>query len=117
MATSNACAATCGAWVEAARRSTASAVGAVGGDDLLDVIGLVAGPALAGEDLDLVPAGEARGLDQAADAAQVDAALAHQAAVVEQVAGLDPPVAEVEAEEQAERAAARDLRLELGIPP
>ncbi len=73
-------------------------------------------PVLAREDLDLAVAGEARRLHPGADARDLDHAVAHHAAVVEQVARRHQPVADVEGE-QPRAAGARDLRLELGIPP
>ncbi len=58
---------------------------------------------------------EAGGFDELADASVVDAALAHEAAVFEQVGGGGHPVADVESADAFARA--RDFRLQLRVPP
>src|SRR6266849_11004857 len=74
-------------------------------------------PILGREDLDLAESVIAGGLDPAADAAQIDDAVAHHAAIVEQVAGRHQPVADMEGEEAAGRAGAGDLALQIRVPP
>src|SRR3974390_2261664 len=58
---------------------------------------LVAGPIppILGENLDLLDAAEASGLDHAANGAKIDHAVAHHAAVGEEVLGRHQPVADV----------------------
>src|SRR5256885_1205488 len=56
-------------------------------------------PVLAREDLDFAVALEARGLDPAADARDVDDAVAHHPAIVEQVARGHQPVADMKGEQ------------------
>src|SRR5258708_23273883 len=78
---------------------------------------LVHGPEARGEDLDFVEALEAGGPDPAADLAERDAALAHEAAVVEEVDSRRAPVTDMIGQKGLEPAAAGDLRLERRIPP
>src|SRR5580704_19138555 len=98
------------------RESSADAAVALdaGGEDLL---GRALPPSLGREDLDLAEAGIAGGLDPAAQAAQIDDAVAHHAAVVEQVARRHQPVADMEGENAARPAGAGDLALERRVPP
>ena len=57
---------------------------------------LVFCPPFVGEDFDFAVAGEAGGIDPIADLADVDAAFAHEAAVVEEIGGGRFPIADVE---------------------
>src|SRR5216684_8492696 len=93
--------------VEGARRLAHAAVALDAGREHL--LGRAPPPILGREDLDLAEPGIAGGLDPAADAAQIDDAVAHHAAVVEQVARRHQPVADMEGEEAAGRAGAGDL--------
>ncbi len=70
-----------------------------------------------GEDFDLLRPVEAGLLDHAANAAQVDDAVAHHAAVEQQSRGRHQPVADVVREDAARRAGARDLSAQLRVPP
>src|SRR3989442_11713528 len=63
------------------------------------LVGVALPPVELGEDLDLVKARVARALDPGADARQVDHAVAHHAAVVEQVARRHQPVADMVGED------------------
>ena len=58
----------------------------------------------------------ARGLHPAANAPDVDHAVAHHAAIVEEIGGRREPVADVEAEQPARRNPGKRA-LELGVPP
>lgn len=78
---------------------------------------MVGGPAFGGEDFDFVVAGEARGFDAVADVFEGDAAFAHEAAVVEEVAGVGAPVADVEGEEGFLLGGELDFFFEVGVPP
>src|SRR6266851_10460721 len=98
-----------------ARRLAHAAVAVDAGGE--HVLGRALPPILGREDLDLAEPGIAGGLDPAADAAQIDDAVAHHAAVVEQVARRHQPVAEVEGEEAAGRAGAGDLAAQIRVPP
>ena len=86
------------------------------GDDGQDLVGVALPPVVAGEDLDLDQAVVAGRLDQAADVGDVDHAVAHHAAIEQQILGRHQPVADMEAE-NAGGARALDLALELGVPP
>lgn len=67
----------------------------VGLGDFFEVLLLVDGPVVVGEDFDFVWAGEAGLLDPGFDLLEWDAAFAHEAAVVEEVGGGGFPVADV----------------------
>src|SRR4051794_40992176 len=73
-------------------------------------------PPLAGKNFDLRIAGKALRFDRAAQGADIDHAVAHHAAVVEDVLCRHQPVADVEGQ-QAVFAGARDLRQHIRIPP
>src|SRR5436190_21623623 len=73
-------------------------------------------PVELGEDLHFLEAGVAGALGPAADARQVDDAVAHHAAVVEEIARRHEPVADVIGEHPL-LSGARDLLLELRVPP
>ena len=77
-------------------------------DDAREILVLVHRPEAGAEDFDFVEALEAGGFDPGADLAERDAALAHEAAVVEEVDGGRAPVADVVGEEGVEVAAAGD---------
>src|SRR5262245_60952184 len=72
-------------------------------------------PVEIGEDLHLLVAGVSGLLDAGTDARQIDHAVAHHAAVVEEFARIREPVADVVAEHALP--GARDLSFELRIPP
>src|SRR4051794_11779139 len=73
-------------------------------------------PPVVGENLDLDEAGKSQRFDLAADAPEIDDAVAHHAAVEEEVAGRHEPVADVVGE-HAPAAATHDLSRQLRIPP
>src|SRR5262245_2546005 len=73
-------------------------------------------PPVIGENLDFRRPGVARRLDPAADFLQLDDAITHHAAIVEEIAGRQQPVTDVVGQ-QPLAARPRDLALELGIPP
>src|SRR4051812_31619305 len=79
--------------VIAGSRSAAGEEALGAGADSLQGLGLP--PALGREDLDLYGPAVAGGLDQAPEALQVDGTIAHHAAVEQQVAGRDQPVADL----------------------
>lgn len=85
--------------------------------DAVEVGALVGGPVFFGEDFDFVESGEAGFFDHAADGADVDAAVAHEGAVREEVSGYDAPVADVEAGEITAFAEFFDFLFEVGVPP
>src|SRR6267378_1203404 len=80
-----------------------------------DLVWVALPPVELGEDLDLVKARVARAFDPGADARQVDHAVPHHAAVVEQIARRHQPVADVVGEDAL--AGSLDLLLQLRIPP
>src|ERR687896_474596 len=86
------------------------------GDDGKDLVRVVL-PPVAREDLDLDRAVVAGRLDLAADAPDVDHAIAHHAAIEQQVPGRHQPVADVEGEDATGGAGAADLRFEARVPP
>src|SRR6201994_4506060 len=73
-------------------------------------------PPVVRENLDLGIAAKALRLDGRTDRPDVDPAVAHHAAVVEDVPGRHQPVADVE-RKQAVAAGARDLAHQLRVPP
>src|SRR5450631_3673156 len=73
-------------------------------------------PPLAGKDLNLGIAGEALRLDRGAKRSDVDYAIAHHAAIVEDIFGRHQPVADME-RQQTIAAGARDLAQQLRVPP
>ena len=89
----------------------------VAGGDLIEELALIAAPPLVGENFDLAVAGEAGGIDPVADFAEVDAAFAHQAAVVEEIGGRRFPIADMEGVQAAGLASEINLRLQLRVPP
>ena len=74
-------------------------------------------PVVLGEDLHFDRAGVAGLLHPAADARKVHHAVAHHAAIQQQVASRHEPVADVEREQTRLPAGACDLGLEGGVPP
>ena len=70
-----------------------------------------------GKDFDFVPAVEPGGADHCGDAGQIDAAIAHQCAIVQHVASRDSPIAQVVAEQSFLLAQQFDFLLQIGIPP
>src|SRR4051794_19038864 len=74
-------------------------------------------PIFGGEDLDLLRPPVARGLDGGANPRQIDDAVAHHAAVEEEVAGRHEPIADVMGEDTPGGARAGDLVHQLRIPP
>src|SRR5262245_7712723 len=72
-------------------------------------------PVGGGEDLDLLGAAIAGRLDPATDAAEIDDAVAHHAAVEQEVACRHQPVADVIGEDSVARP--RDLPFEIRVPP
>ena len=76
---------------------------------------LIHRPVPIGKDLHLVEPVEAGCLNPSPDAADGDAALAHEPAVCEKILGGHLPVADVEGEEPVQSPAAPDLRLEAEI--
>lgn len=87
----------------------------VGGDDVFEELVLLGGPEAGGEDFDFGESVETGGADGAVDGFDVDAAFAHEAAVVEEVGGGGEPVADVEADDAF--AGAGDFLIEVGVPP
>src|SRR5258708_9203347 len=86
--------------------------------DAQDVVRLALPPVLHREDLDLAVAAIAGSLDPAANAPDVDDAVAHHRAVEQEVARRPQPVADVEGEDTTLMGAgAGNLRLETRIPP
>ena len=73
-------------------------------------------PPVVGENLDFGVTGKALRLDRAAHRSDIDHAVAHHAAVVENVSGRHQPVADVK-RQQAIFSSADNLRQQLGIPP
>ena len=78
---------------------------------------LISTPPLVGEDLHLAVAGEAGGVHPAADFADVDAALTHEAAVVEKIGRRRFQIADMEGVEATGAASEVDLLFQLGVPP
>ena len=78
---------------------------------------MVGSPAFGGEDFYFVVAGEAGGFDAVADVFEGDAAFAHEATVVEEVAGVGAPVGDVEGEEGFLLGGELDFFFEVGVPP
>src|SRR5690606_9689404 len=81
---------------------------------------LVAGPlppVVPRENLDLLRAVIAGGLDHGANGFEVDDAVAHHAAVEEEVGGGHQPVADVVGEDAAHVSGAGDGGGEIGVPP
>src|SRR6185436_5619737 len=79
--------------------------------DVAQELRLIAGPARAREDLHLVPAIEAGVLDPGPDLPDGDAALAGEAAILEQIGGGGAPVAHVKGGQPAVAAGPLDLLL------
>jgi hypothetical protein len=73
-------------------------------------------PPRVGKDLDLGIAGKALRLDGTAQGLDIDDAVTHHAAIVEDVPGRHQPVADMKCE-QPLLAGARDLRMHLDVPP
>src|SRR5262249_18608332 len=63
--------------------------------DAQDLVGIARPPIVGGENFDLAVAAIARRLHQRADRAQVDHAVAHHAAVEQEVGGREEPVVDV----------------------
>src|SRR5581483_3602121 len=89
---------------------------AVAGDARIEHVIRRARPPAVREDFDLDGPGVARRLHECPNLAQLDDAVAHHAAIVEEVAGRHEPVADVVGE-QALAPGTRDLGCELGVPP
>src|ERR1700677_3742962 len=79
------------------------------------LVGVAAPPVLLRHDLDADRPAVAGLLDQAADAGDVDRAVAHHAAVEHEVAGRHQPVADVERGDAA--GGGGDARLQVRVPP
>ena len=67
-------------------------------DDLIEELGLIHRPQPVREDFDLDVAVEPGGLDPAPDPSYINAALAHQPAVIQKIDRRSPPVADMERE-------------------
>src|SRR5262249_50294566 len=83
--------------------------------DTQDLVGIALPPVVGGEDFDLAVAAIAGRLHHGGDGAQVDHAAAHHAAVEQEVGGGHQPVVDVVGENFF--SGARDLALEIGVPP
>src|SRR5450759_4643405 len=86
---------------------------AAGGEHLVRV---APPPVAGGENLHFVEAAVAGGLDPGADEGNVDYAIAHHAAIEQQIGGRHQPVADMKSE-QALVAGALDFSLQPRIPP
>ena len=60
---------------------------------------------------------EARGIHPVADFSDVDAAFAHEAAIIQEIGGGRPPIADVEGMQAPRLTREINLRLQLGVPP
>ncbi len=89
----------------------------IAGRDLIEELALIAAPPFVGEDFDLAMASEAGGVHPIADFADVDAAFAHQATVVEEIGGGRFPIADMEGVQATCLACEINLRLQLRVPP
>src|SRR5215831_19796372 len=83
--------------------------------DAQNLVGVALPPIVGGEDLDLAVAAVAGALHHGADRAQIDHAVAHHAAVEQQIGGGHEPIVDVVGEDVF--AGARDLPFEVRIPP
>jgi hypothetical protein len=90
-------------------------LGFVGRDDVGEELVLIAGPVAGAEDFDFDPTGEAGLFDHGADAANVDAAFAHESTVVEKILRGREPIADMESD--VALAGAADFLIQLRIPP
>src|SRR5260370_7180300 len=83
--------------------------------DAHDLVGVALPPIVGGEDFDLAVAAIAGRFHHGADCAQVDHAVAHHAAVEQQIVGRKEPVIDVVGEDFF--SGARDLAFKVGVPP
>ena len=88
---------------------------AIGVDDFFEIPVLVEGPVTIRKDFNFDGAVKAGGFHKLADSAVIDAAFAHEPAVIEKVIGWGDPVADMEAYDSL--AGSLNFLCELRIPP